>query len=136
MKITRCIFVLTLLTLISFKLSAQVKISDNDTTIFVNADNYPVLITDKNTYEVDKIQDFIKQNLKYPKTGPDCVGSVFISIIIEKDGSVSKRGFERKLCEGYDENAMRVVEYMVKWKPAVKNGNPVRFKLTIPIKWI
>ena len=136
MKTFRNILICILITISSLAGYSQGNSNDSDTTIFLVADKYPVLITDKNTYELDKIQDFIKQTLKYPKAGPDCVGSVYISIVIEKDGTVSKRDFVRKLCEGYDENAMRVVEYMIKWKPATNGGKPVRFKLTIPIIWI
>jgi hypothetical protein len=136
MKTFRSIIVCALLIIINNNSYSQGNSNDSDTTLYVAADKYPVLIADKNTYEIDELQDFIKQNLKYPKTGPDCVGSVFISIVIEKDGTVSKKEFARKLCAGYDENAMRVVEYMTKWKPAIKNDKPVRFKMMIPIKWI
>ena len=136
MKTLRIIFILVFLSVCNLNMFSQGKQTDNDTTVYIIADKYPVLISDKNTYEIDKIQDFITENLKYPNTGPYCVGSVFISITIEKDGSVSRKEFVRKLCPDYDENAMRVVNYMASWKPALKNGKPVRYKITLPIKWI
>jgi hypothetical protein len=136
MKTTKTIFFVLLLSLFGLNSHSQNNITDNDTNVYLVIDKYPVLIADNYTYEIDKVQDFIKQHLKYPDNGPDCIGCVFITITIEKNGTVSKKEYLRKLCSGYDENAMDVVDKMTNWKPANKNGKPVRYKLTLPIKWI
>jgi protein TonB len=106
-----------------------------DTTVYLSVESYPVLITQEREYQIKELKEFIQMNLKYPENGMDCIGKVFISFIVEKDGSLSNKKYVRKLCPGFDENAMSVVDSMKKWKPGMINDESVRTMLTIPISW-
>ncbi len=106
-----------------------------DTMIHSKIDVYPVLITPDAEYDFKSINDFIKLNLEYPENEADCAGSVLILLVIGKDGSVENKEFYRRLCPGFDENAMAVVNLMKEWQPGIRNGLPIRTRLIIPISF-
>ncbi len=106
-----------------------------DTMVCLIVDEYPILIADEKEYKTEEIKNFITKHIRYPNNGTDCIGNVFISFIVEKDGSVSGKKFFRKLCEGYDEEAMKVIDMMTKWKPGLIKGVPVRTKMILPLRY-
>ncbi len=106
-----------------------------DTTIYLIVDTTPVLVTSDKTYEITELKQFIMENIKYPQNGADCMGSVFISFVVEMNGTISNKKYIRKLCEGYDEEAMKVIDLMTNWKPGILKGKPVRTRLTLPVRY-
>ena len=62
-------------------------------------------------------------------------GTVYVSFVIEKDGSVSNIKVLRNIGGGCGEEAVRVVQAMPKWKPARQRGKRVRAQYTLPIKF-
>ena len=56
-------------------------------------------------------------------------GTSTISFIVEKDGSISNVAVKKPLYPCLDEEAVRVVKGMEKWKPAMCNGKPVCSKV-------
>ena len=111
-------------------------IEKTDTTIYIIIDENPVLLTETRNYEISELKYFIVENIKFPQNEIDCMGSVYISFIVEKNGNVSNKKFERKLCEGYDKEAMKVIDLMTTWKPGLLKGIPVRTKITLPIRYL
>jgi periplasmic protein TonB len=81
---------------------------------------------------------FIGENFKYPKEEMKAgiEGMVYLSFIIEKDGSISNIQVLKgvKNGPGLDAEAVRVVSMMPKWKPAENNGRVVRQQFNLPIK--
>ncbi len=61
------------------------------------------------------------------------IGKVFVSFVVEKDGSIQNVKVEKGVSSILDEEAMRVVRNMPKWTPAMKDGKEVRTSLTLPI---
>ncbi|WP_410220352.1 TonB family protein [Pedobacter sp.] len=86
---------------------------------------------------IEKFYDFLSQNINYPKEAfeNNIQGNVFISFIVEKDGSLADIKIERKLGYGTDEEAIRVLKLSKKWNPGQINQKPVRTKYNIPIKF-
>ncbi|MEE1000544.1 MAG: energy transducer TonB [Bacteroidales bacterium] len=80
---------------------------------------------------------YIQKNLVYPEAAKEkgIEGRVFVSFIIEKDGSISNVKILRGIGGGCDEAAKEMVEKMPKWKPGKQRGKPVRFQFTLPIKF-
>lgn len=77
---------------------------------------------------------YIRQNLKYPLTGENCVqGRVILSFIVEKDGSISDINVMRSPAEELTKEAIRLIESMPKWKPGKQRGKEVRVRYVIPI---
>ena len=80
---------------------------------------------------------FVANNVKYPQEAKDkeIDGRVFVSFVVEKDGSVSNVKVLRGIGGGCDEEAVRVVSSMPKWKPGIKDGKPVRVSYMMPINF-
>jgi len=78
---------------------------------------------------------FIIQYLKYPAVAAEngIQGRVWLSFIIEKDGSVSEITVEKSPSPYLSTEAIRVISMMPKWKPGTLRGEPVRVKYTLPL---
>jgi len=80
---------------------------------------------------------FLNRNLRFPATAQDdqVSGRVYISFIIEKDGSLTDITVLKGAGHGFDDEALRVLKLAKAWKPGMQNGQPVRVKYTIPINF-
>ena len=78
---------------------------------------------------------FIKVNMKYPLEAKEkgYRGRVFVNFIVEPDGSLSDIKVLRGIGGGCDEEAVRLVESLPKFKPGMQNGEAVRVSYTIPV---
>jgi periplasmic protein TonB len=84
----------------------------------------------------DSLNQFIENNLtRRPITRDETEGTVWVSLIIESDGSLTNKIILESLNEKLDEDALKVIELMPKWKPGKCNGVPVSVKFTLPIKF-
>jgi TonB family protein len=81
--------------------------------------------------------DFISKNLTYPaqarKMGVE--GSVFVSFIVDKDGSIHDITIVKGISEDCDREAKRLVSIFPNWTPGRQNGKAVRSKFILPIKF-
>lgn len=80
------------------------------------------------------MMNFIGENVKYPEDAMEknISGKVFVSFVVEKDGSVSEAKVVKGVCESIDNEAIRVVNAMPKWTPGKMDGKNVRVKYTLP----
>jgi TonB family protein len=78
---------------------------------------------------------FMAEEIMYPQKATEngIQGTVYISFIIEKDGAVSNVKVLRGIGGGCDEESMRVVKLLNKWKPGSQNGKNVRVIFNMPI---
>lgn len=60
-------------------------------------------------------------------------GKIIASFVVEKDGSISDIKVIRGLGFGTENEAIRVLKLMPKWKPGMQNGKKVRCANLIPI---
>lgn len=60
-------------------------------------------------------------------------GKVFITFIVEKDGSLSNFKILREIGYGTGEETVRVLKLSPKWKPGEIKGKPVRVQYSLPI---
>ncbi|MCR9016822.1 energy transducer TonB [Aquiflexum gelatinilyticum] len=81
--------------------------------------------------------NFMKDNLKYPASAKDkgIEGTVYITFIINKDGSVSDAEILRGIGGGCDEEALRVVKASPNWNPGKKDGKIVRSRMRLPVQY-
>jgi protein TonB len=86
----------------------------------------------------EKMYEWLGGNLKYPQIARETgiTGTVIVSFIVEKDGSVSNATILKGIGGGCDEEAIRAVLAMPKWKPGKQNGNSVRVWFKLPIKFV
>jgi TonB family protein len=80
----------------------------------------------------------IADNIHYPAAAREMGihGTVFVSFIVEADGSLSNIKTLRGIGYGCDEEAMRVVRLMPKWNPGRQNGKNVRVLFNMPISFV
>ena len=78
---------------------------------------------------------FLGQNIKYPKEAADAkiVGRVFIKFKILKGGSIEDISVLKSIGHGCDEEAIRVIKLMPKWKPGMQNGESIDTYFNLPI---
>ena len=83
---------------------------------------------------IQKFQAFIKKNYVISEEiiKDEAAGGVFVSFIIEKDGSVSNPKVLHDFGYGSGKELERVLKLSPNWIPAIKNGNPVRCLYSIP----
>jgi TonB family protein len=86
---------------------------------------------------VDKFFKFLQQNIKYPAEAKNkkIEGKVFVSFIVEKDGSLSNLKILRDPGAGCGAEAVRVMKLSPKWNPGIQNGHKVRVQYTMPISF-
>ncbi len=87
-----------------------------------------------------KMLEFVYSNIQYPETArkKDIEGTVVISFIVEKDGSLSNAEIVREIGGGCGEEALRVVNQMNEagqWRPGLQRGQPVRVQFNLPVRY-
>ncbi len=106
--------------------------SDSTTNVFTFVETQPEFPGGN-----EELMKFLVQNLKYPSLAKEnnIQGIVYVSFIVERDGSISNVRVLRGIGGGCDEEAARVIKLMPKWKPGVQKGKTVRTNFSIPIKF-
>lgn len=82
-------------------------------------------------------QEYVSKNIRYPKTAivNNEQGRVYLSFVVEKDGSISNIKIERGTTLSLDEEALRLMKGMPNWIPGEMDGHVVRSKMRIPINF-
>jgi len=80
---------------------------------------------------------FVGKNIKYPavdrRMGTE--GTVFVSFVVDTDGTIRDVKTEKGISGGCDEEAMRVISRMPQWKPGRQGGKAVKVRFVLPIKF-
>lgn len=80
---------------------------------------------------------YLRENVKYPAEAlkKKIQGSVRVGFTVKADGTISNVKLERKVSPLLDQEALRVVKSMPKWKPGCFEGKPVPVKMTLPVQF-
>jgi len=80
---------------------------------------------------------YLGNNIQYPRAAVEAniTGTVYVSFIVEKDGSLGSIKAERFPHQLLAEEAVRVISEMPAWNPGKQRGKPVRVSYNIPIKF-
>lgn len=110
------------------------KTIDNPTTDYWKVDSYAQFRYKGEKETKGSIEKFIGENGIWPSQD-DCVGKVYVRVIINEQGELSDFVILRGLdgCRGFNEEALRLIGLMPNWKPAEINENPVKSYTVIPI---
>jgi TonB family protein len=81
--------------------------------------------------------EFLSVNIKYPQMAKETgvMGKVYVNFVIDENGYVVESKLIRGIGGGCDEEAMRVIRSMPKWKSGKQNGIPVRVQFSLPIEF-
>ena len=86
---------------------------------------------------VAEMNKFIKNELKVPAVSNDQKkeGIIYVQVVVTNSGKLKQIQVVEGLNFKYDKEAVRVVAKMPKWKPGIKNGEPVDAFYNIPIEF-
>jgi len=121
--------------LICMAFSASVRAQDTTKTqsrIFAAVENEPVF-----PGGIPAFYKYITTSLKYPKVAHilGLTGKVYISFVIDKDGSVIDVKPVKCMGTGCESEAVRVVSMSPKWSPGIQKGRAVRVQYNVPISF-
>ena len=80
---------------------------------------------------------FVAKNIHYPKAAEDAgiQGRVIVTFVVMKDGSIGEVKVAKGVSPELDEEAVRCVKSMPKWKPGMQKGQAVNVKYTMPLSF-
>lgn len=122
-------------------------IDENPHELIVETPKAPV---EEKTYEMFDIQKppsfpggeaellkYLAENIKYPPLAREnnIQGVVALTFVVGKDGKVRDVNILKDIGGGCGKEAVRVVETMPKWIPGEANGNPVKVRFTLPVRF-
>ena len=79
---------------------------------------------------------YIQSNLRYPEAAAkvSAEGKAFVQFVVKADGTISDVQIMRSSGnKALDDEALRVVSVMPKWKPAMSKGEAVNVKFVLPV---
>jgi protein TonB len=81
---------------------------------------------------------YLRKNVVYPQFAKEAgiSGKVYITFVVEKNGSITDVRLLRGIGGGCDEEALRVISAMPSWKPGLQRSHPVRVQFVVDIKFI
>ena len=77
------------------------------------------------------LMKFIRKNLRHDKA--EKKERVIIQIVVDKKGNVTNPVVLRSTNPALDEEALRIVSLMPKWKPGRQSGKPEKVRYAIPV---
>lgn len=85
----------------------------------------------------DAMMKFLSKNSRYPdaERKQGIQGKVFVTFVIDKKGNVTHAEVYKgvKGGPGLDEEGLRLVNMMPRWKPGKQNGKLVRVRYILPL---
>ncbi|OYT11794.1 MAG: hypothetical protein B6I19_10840 [Bacteroidetes bacterium 4572_114] len=80
---------------------------------------------------------FLQENIKYPQMARESgiQGTVYVTFVVEKDGSLSNIAIMRGIGGGCDAEVLRLIYNMPRWNPGRCDGEPVRVRFNMPVKF-
>ncbi len=81
---------------------------------------------------MDKFNQFVAKNYQVPDE-EGLKGKVYVSFVVEKDGSLTDIKVLRDIGYGTGKEAIRVLNKCPKWTPGEQNGKKVRCTFSLPI---
>lgn len=86
---------------------------------------------------MEALLKYLAQNIKYPQLARDngITGKVFVTFVVERDGSIANVKLLRDIGGGCGAEAIRVVKSMPKWNPGKQRGKAVRVQFNLPVNF-
>lgn len=84
------------------------------------------------------LRRFIANEIKYPQIASEkgIQGKVYVNFVVEADGSIGRYKIARGVDPGLDQEALRVVSKLPRWKPGKQRGKAVPVSYTVPISFV
>jgi periplasmic protein TonB len=81
---------------------------------------------------------YLQKHLRYPDAAREnnIEGRVVVQFVVNEDGSIGNAVIKKGIGGGCNEEALRVVRAMPKWKAGMQNGRAVKVYYTLPITFM
>jgi protein TonB len=128
---------------------------DTEATVFTEVQEFTPIIVQEEEVEEEQIftivedqpgfpggdaalMQYLQSNLRYPTMAREAgiQGTVFVTFVVERDGSITDVRILRGVGGGLDEEAVRVVRNMPRWTPGRQRGQAVRVQFNLPIRFV
>jgi len=77
---------------------------------------------------------YVQKNFRIPEVDQDMTARIYVSFVVEKDGTLTDIKVLRDPGYGLGKEAIRVLKSVkTKWSPGIQNGKPVRASYNLPI---
>jgi periplasmic protein TonB len=86
---------------------------------------------------IEKFRTWVQNRTNYPQAAIEkkIRGTVFLTFIVEKDGTVSNVTIVKGVDPLLDDEAVKVISGSPKWTPGLQRGEPVRVRYSIPLSF-
>lgn len=86
---------------------------------------------------MEALYKYLASNIHYPALAKEnnITGKVYVTFVVEKDGSIANPRILRDIGGGCGQEAIRVVKSMPKWKPGKQRGKAVRVQFNLPVSF-
>ncbi|MBQ9546275.1 MAG: energy transducer TonB [Bacteroidales bacterium] len=86
---------------------------------------------------MEALYKYLLTSIKYPTIAKEnnITGRVYVTFVVEKDGSIANPRILRDIGGGCGQEAIRVVKAMPKWKPGKQRGKAVRVQFNLPVSF-
>ena len=107
--------------------TSDVKMPDEN--IFIIVEDMPEFPGGENA-----LRKFLAENYRYPEDAIEnnIEGKIFVTFVVRSSGKINDIKVLKGLCTSCDEEAIRVINSMPKWKPGHQRGKAVSVQFTIP----
>ncbi|MFI5160891.1 MAG: energy transducer TonB [Sphingobacteriales bacterium] len=128
----RSILITTALIVICSVANAQQTVTISPNQIFTAVEQEPMPAGGMSSFF-----KYLGENTKYPDSAAKkrIEGKVFVTFVVEKDGSLTDAKILRGVSPDIDAEAIRVISTAPKWKPGIQNGIPVRVQYTVVVNF-
>jgi protein TonB len=88
--------------------------------------------------DLSKFREWVGKRTNYPQAAYNnkIRGTVFLTFIVEKDGSVSNVTVVKGVDPLLDSEAVKAISESPKWAPGMQRGQPVRVRFSIPLNFM
>ena len=139
---TKALFLIVLLTLVASDVMGQGTIArkpKQSTSQQAKSKRDEIFTVVENDPEfpggMEALYKYLSENIKYPQIAKEnnITGRVFVTFVVEKDGSISNPRVLRDIGGGCGAEAVRVVKAMPRWKAGKQRGKAVRVQFNLPV---
>jgi Gram-negative bacterial TonB protein C-terminal len=110
--------------------SNEVYTEKKDTSVLKMADTPPEYVGGD-----AELYTFIYQRLRLPNDANMSECTVYVGFVVKEDGSLTDVSVKRGFSKWYNEEAVRVVESMPRWKAGTHDGKVRRVAKVLPIRF-
>jgi periplasmic protein TonB len=85
--------------------------------------------------DIEKFREWVQKRAIYPQIAQEngIQGRVFLTFVIERDGTVSNVKVVKGVDKVLDDEAVKAIMSSPKWTPGLQRGKPVRVRYSMPL---